>query len=61
LSIANNTEQAFRQPAAGESPDDPDYGLVILRNILASPRFKRAAQRVTRVGDEREVAHATST
>ncbi len=41
-----------------ESPDDPDYGLVIIRNILASPRFKRAAQRITRAGDERKVMGA---
>ena len=44
--------------AQRESPDDPDYGLVIVRNMLPSPGFARAAQRVTTFGTERRVMGA---
>jgi hypothetical protein len=43
-------------PRNGEYPGGRrDYGLLILRNMLASPGFEQAVQRIERFGDEREV------
>ena len=39
----------------GDGAGDPDYGLLILRNMLASPSFSHAIQRVQRPGTERQV------
>jgi hypothetical protein len=39
----------------GDGAGDPNYGLVILRNMLVSPDFNRAIQRVRRPGTERQV------
>jgi hypothetical protein len=39
----------------GDGAGDRDYGLLILRNMLARPDFQRAIQRVDRPGSEREV------
>jgi hypothetical protein len=39
----------------GDGAGNRDYGLLILRNMLAAPDFKRAIQRVERPGQEREV------
>jgi hypothetical protein len=39
----------------GDGAGDPNYGLLILRNMLASPGFKRAIQRVQAPGHERAV------
>jgi hypothetical protein len=39
----------------GDGAGDRDYGLLILRNMLASPDFERAIQRVDRPGQERDV------
>jgi hypothetical protein len=44
--------------AQRESPDDPDYGLLIVRNMLPSPGFAHAAQRITAFGSERRVMGA---
>jgi hypothetical protein len=41
-----------------ESPDDPGYGLLIVRNMLPSPGFAQAAQRITTLGTERTVMGA---
>jgi hypothetical protein len=41
-----------------ESPEDPDYGLVLVRNMLAAPDFAEAAQNVKAFGDERKVMGA---
>jgi len=39
----------------GDGAGDRDYGLLIMRNMLASPDFARAIQRVDQPGHEREV------
>ena len=39
----------------GDGAGDPNYGLVILRNMLPSPTFSHAIQRVWTPGTEREV------
>ena len=39
----------------GDGAGDPNYGLVIMRNMLASPSFTRAIQRVQRPGTEPQV------
>jgi hypothetical protein len=39
----------------GDGAGDPNYGLLIMRNMLASPGFKRAIQRVQDPGHERAV------
>ena len=39
----------------GDGAGDTDYGLLIMRNMLASPDFVRAIQRVDRPGTERDV------
>jgi hypothetical protein len=39
----------------GDGAGDPNYGLLIMRNMLASPDFKRAIQRVQAPGQERAV------
>jgi hypothetical protein len=39
----------------GDGAGDRDYGLLIMRNMLASPSFAQAIQRVERPGTEREV------
>ena len=39
----------------GDGAGDPNYGLVIMRNMLASPSFTRAIQRVQRPGTESQV------
>jgi hypothetical protein len=36
-------------------PEQPGYGLIIIRNMLAAPGFGRAAQAVTQLGTERQV------
>jgi hypothetical protein len=36
----------------GDGAGDPNYGLLIMRNMLASPDFAQAIQRVIRPGDE---------
>jgi hypothetical protein len=45
----------LRWGAQRSSPEDPGYGLVLVRNMLAAPGFKHAAQRVTTFGTERRV------
>jgi hypothetical protein len=39
----------------GDGAGDPNYGLLIMRNMLASPGFAHAIQRVQRPGQERQV------
>lgn len=39
----------------GDGVGDRDYGLLIMRNMLVSPRFRHAIQRVTQAGTEPEV------
>ena len=39
----------------GDGAGDRDYGLLIMRNMLASPDFAQAIQRVDQPGHEREV------
>jgi hypothetical protein len=39
----------------GDGAGDPNYGLVIMRNMLAKPSFTHAIQRVPRPGAERRV------
>jgi hypothetical protein len=39
----------------GDGAGDPDYGLLIMRNLLVSPRFTRAIQRVERPTTEPQV------
>ena len=39
----------------GDGVGDPNYGLLIMRNMLASPGFARAIQRVSEAGTEAEV------
>jgi hypothetical protein len=39
----------------GDGAGDPDYGLAIMRNMLPSPSFRHAIQRVERPGTEAEV------
>jgi hypothetical protein len=39
----------------GDGAGDADYGLLIMRNMLASPDFARAIQRVERPGTESDV------
>ena len=39
----------------GDGVGDPDYGLLIMRNMLVSPRFAEAIQNVRRAGTEPEV------
>jgi hypothetical protein len=39
----------------GDGAGDADYGLLIMRNMLASPSFARAIQRVERPGTEEQV------
>jgi hypothetical protein len=39
----------------GDGAGDPDYGLLIMRNMLASPSFAQAIQRVQRPGTEAAV------
>ena len=39
----------------GDGAGDPNYGLLIMRNMLASPGFKQAIQRVSEPGTEPEV------
>ena len=44
----------------GDGAGDRDYGLLIMRNMLASPDFAQAIQRVDRPGHEREVMGGSS-
>ena len=39
----------------GDGAGDPDYGLLIMRNMLVSPEWEQAIQRVSRPGDEAKV------
>ena len=39
----------------GDGAGDPNYGALIMRNMLASPDFAQAIQRVARPGAEAEV------
>jgi hypothetical protein len=39
----------------GDGVGDPDYGLLLLRNMLVSPRFAEAIQNVERAGTEPDV------
>ena len=39
----------------GDGAGDPDYGLLIMRNMLVSPSFQQAIQRVARPGEEAAV------
>jgi hypothetical protein len=39
----------------GDGAGDTNYGLLIMRNMLASPGFKHAIQRVTQPGTEKQV------
>jgi hypothetical protein len=39
-------------------PEQPGYGLVIVRNMLAAPGFRQAAQNVKELGTERQVMGA---
>jgi hypothetical protein len=36
----------------GDGAGDPNYGVLVMRNMLVSPRYKRAIQRVTEPGQE---------
>jgi hypothetical protein len=38
----------------GDGAGDPNYGLLIMRNMLVSPGYERAIQRVPRPGAEAE-------
>jgi hypothetical protein len=42
-------------PARGDGAGDPDYGLLIMRNMLVNPKFGHAIQRVTQAGTEQQV------
>jgi hypothetical protein len=42
-------------PARGDGAGDADYGLLIMRNMLVSPKFGHAIQRVTKAGTEAQV------
>ncbi|MDX6582391.1 MAG: hypothetical protein QOI10_1575 [Solirubrobacterales bacterium] len=37
---------------AGDGAGDPNYGVLVMRNMLVSPGYERAIQRVTKPGDE---------
>ena len=39
----------------GDGAGDPDYGLLIMRNMLVSPDYQRAIQRIARPGEEAAV------
>ncbi len=39
----------------GDGAGDRDYGLLIMRNMLASPDFAQAIQRVDQPGRERQI------
>jgi hypothetical protein len=39
----------------GDGAGDPDYGFLIMRNMLVSPRFEHSIQRVSEAGTEPEV------
>ena len=39
----------------GDGAGDPDYGLLIMRNMLVSPTFGHAIQRVAKAGTEAQV------
>jgi hypothetical protein len=39
----------------GDGAGDPDYGLLIMRNMLVSPNFEHAIQRVERPSTEPDV------
>lgn len=42
----------------GDAAGRPDYTLLLMRNMLASPGFKQAIQNIDRFGDERKVMGA---
>jgi hypothetical protein len=41
--------------ARGDGTGDPDYGLLIMRNMLVEPDFAEAIQQVPQPGQEQEV------
>ena len=45
----------LKWPQRGDGAGDPDYGFLIMRNMLVNPRFKRAIQEVEQAGTEPEV------
>ena len=42
-------------PLRGDGAGDPDYGLLIMRNMLVNPKFAHAIQNVTQAGTEPQV------
>jgi len=42
----------------GDAAGRPDYGLLIMRNMLASAGFRQSIQRIQRFGDEKKVMRA---
>ena len=45
----------LKWPQRGDGAGDPNYGFLVMRNMLVNPRFKRAIQKVTQAGTEPEV------
>ena len=48
----------LKWPQRGDGAGDPDYGFLIIRNMLVNPRFRHAIQRVTQAGTEPQVMGA---
>ena len=48
----------LKWPRRGDAAGRPDYALLIMRNMLASPGFEQAVQNIERFGDERSVMGA---
>lgn len=45
----------LRWALRGDAADNPDFGFLIIRNMLPAPRFEQAIQRIEQSGSEREV------
>jgi hypothetical protein len=48
----------LRWALRGDAAENPDFGFLIIRNMLAAPRFAEAIQRIDRSGAESEVMGA---
>ena len=48
----------LRWALRGDAAGNPDFGFLIIRNMLAAPGFREAIQRIERSGSEREVMGA---
>lgn len=45
----------LRWALRGDAPDNPDFGFLIIRNMLPGPSFEQAIQRIEQGGSERTV------